>query len=564
MSAVSAVLDISSIASALVAVLVAGYVFRHRGSPVADAFVWTVTTLSLWAALLLLPGRFTIPSGSSVPGWELLVLARLFTSLAVPVLFYIYVRLYTGHNRYSDRKKIGVLFAPLGGACIFVALVSLARDLLPAPILGVVPATIVSAYLYVTVLLLLALYLLFRLAQRYREFSTTQATVLGIAVSLPYAVVFVNSLTEPTEGGGTVSILPVDISFAGFLIAGVAVTYATRSYPLFRPLPGAEYIAREEVIENLADGILILDRDERIIDMNATGSRLAQHAVDSPVGRPIGAVFDGLSRIPPDGVRRIDLRTPDGPRQFEASASPIQTGEEGSAGTTVRLRDITERETREQQLEVLTRVLRHNLRNDLDTILAYTNEIDDPAVRSQLRSTAEGLLEMGDKARDVEAVLAKADESRSVIDLADLLCTVTDRIETEHEGVTIDRSHPDTIPILSHRQLLDRLLTELLENGIEHNDSPSPRVTITVEFGSETVDIEIADNGPGIPDHERQVIEAGGETQLSHGTGLGLWLANWIAESLGGELLFPAEHSGAVVVVRLHSVRVEPDTNLDS
>jgi signal transduction histidine kinase len=560
MSALPLVLDASSIASALVVVLVAGYVSRYRGSPVADAFVWSVVSLSLWAVLLLVPGRFGIPSGSSVPGWTLVELGRLFTSLAVPVLFYIYVRLYTGHNRYSDRRKIGVLFAPLGGAILLVGSVSLASDSLPSLVLGVVSATVVSVYLYVTVLLLLALYLLLRLSQRYREFSTAQAAVLGIAVSFLYAVVLANNLTEPTEGGGTVSLLPVDISFAGFLVAGVAVAYATRSYPLFRPLPGAEYIAREEVIENLADGILILDRDERIIDMNATASRIAQHAVDSPVGRSAGAVFDGLSRVPPDAVRRIELRTPDGPRQFEVTASPIQTGEDEPAGKTVRLRDITERKTREQQLEVLTRVLRHNLRNDLDTALAYTNEIDDPEIRAQLRSPIEDLLEMGDKARDIEAVLAKANEPRSVIDLGDLIQTAADRVESDHEAVTIDISDPGRVSILSHRQLLDRLVTELLENGIEHNDSPSPRITVAVDSGDDTVEIEIADNGPGIPDNERRVIEAGSETQLAHGTGLGLWLANWIAESLGGELLFPEERSGGVVVVRLHSVRARSTT----
>jgi signal transduction histidine kinase len=553
------VIDSLSVASALFVMLVASYVIRHRESPVAEAFAWSVVSLSLWAVLVLLPGRFFIPPGSSIPGWALVELVRFFISLTAPVLFYIYARLYTGHNQYSNRRKIAILLAPLAGAFAVVAPVALVRHLLPAPVFAIVSAISVSLMIYVAVLLLLALYLLFALSQRYRELPTAQAVVLAVAISAPYVVVFVNSLSEPTEGGETVSILPVDVSFVGFLITGVAVTYATRSYPLFRPLPGAEYIAREEVIENLADGILILDREERIVDMNATASRIAQHAVESPLGRPVGAVFDGFSRLSPDGVRRIELRTPDGPRQFEVTASPIQTGEDGSTGKTVRLRDITERETREQQLEVLTRVLRHNLRNDLDTVMAYTNEIADPEIKSQLRSTAEGLLDMGDKARDVEAVLAKANEPRSEVAFVDLLHTVADRVQAEHEGAIIDCTHPETVSILSHRQLLERLLTELLENGIEHNDSQSPQVAITVEtLAEDTVEIEIADNGSGIPPHERQVIEAGSESQLSHGTGLGLWLANWIVGSLSGELSFPENRSGGVVVVRLHSVQLPP------
>ena len=560
MTAVPVVLDVSSIVTAFLVVLVASCAFQHRGTTVADAFAWSVLSLSLWAVLHLLPGTFLLPSGSSVPGWALLDLSRLVTSLLTPVMFYVYVRLYTGHNRYNERRKLGILLAPLGGATLLVGLVTLARDLLPPLVLGVVPATIASVYLYVTILLLLAVYLLFRLSQRYRAVSTAQVASLAVGVLAPYAVVFVNSLTEPTEGGDTVSLLPVDISFAGFLIAAVAVTYAIRSYPLFRPLPGAEYIAREEVIENLADGILILDRDERIVDVNATASRITQHAVDSPVGRPIASVFDELSRVPADGVRRVDLQTPDGPRRFEVTTTPIQTGENGSAGKTVRLRDISERKTREQQLQVLARVLRHNLRNDLDTALAYTNEIEDPETRARLRSKVEGLLEMGEKARNVETVLSKANESRSVVDLGELIQSVAEQVEAEYEGASIDH-RADSVSIRSHRELLERLLTELLENGIEHNDDPSPRITITVDSPTdETVEIEIADNGPGIPDHERRVIESGGETQLAHGAGLGLWLANWIADSLGGELLFPSDRSGGVVVVRLQSVRPRSPT----
>jgi signal transduction histidine kinase len=546
----------------LVVVLVAGLVSRYRGTPVANAFVWSVVGISVWGVLLVLPGTFGLPSGSSVPGSELFELGRLFATLSVPVFFYLYARLYTGHTQYSTRRKVGFLFAPVVGTTLLVTLVLPVRDLLPALALGVVPVTVVGTYTYVTALLLLAVYLLFRLSQRYEEVSSIQVIALSVGVLTPYAVAVLDSLSEPTASGGTVSLLPVDISFAGFLLSSIAITYATHSYPLFRPLPGAEYIAREEVIENLADGIFILDRDERIIDMNATASQLTQYVDGSPIGSPISTVFEELSRVPSSGVRRITLQTAAGTRQFEVSTSPIQTNEEGAAGRTVRFRDITEQQTQEQQLEVLTRVLRHNVRNDLGTALAYTNEIADPEVRDRLRSQLEELLDMGDKARDVEDVLTKANESRSRVDLAELLSTVTHRVQAEYETATIDVSHPETVSILSHRQLLERLLTELLENGIEHNDSESPHVTVAVELRSEdSIEIEIADNGSGIPDHERQVIESGAETDLAHGSGLGLWLANWIAEALGGELSFPTERSGGVVVVRLSSVQPESSTD---
>lgn len=53
-----------------------------------------------------------------------------------------------------------------------------------------------------------------------------------------------------------------------------------------------------------------------------------------------------------------------------------------------------------------------------------------------------------------------------------------------------------------------------------------------------SVTIRIADDGPGIPVHEQTAILSGPETPLEHGSGVGLWLANWIAESLDSELAF--------------------------
>ena len=55
---------------------------------------------------------------------------------------------------------------------------------------------------------------------------------------------------------------------------------------------------------------------------------------------------------------------------------------------------------------------------------------------------------------------------------------------------------------------------------------------------TDTIVIEIADDGPGIPDAEIQPLEAGRETPLEHTSGLGLWLSQWIISLSGGTLSF--------------------------
>ncbi len=56
--------------------------------------------------------------------------------------------------------------------------------------------------------------------------------------------------------------------------------------------------------------------------------------------------------------------------------------------------------------------------------------------------------------------------------------------------------------------------------------------------------VEVSDNGPGLPEHERAVLFGDRPiTQLRHSTGLGLWLTKWILDCHGGELAYD-RHDG--------------------
>lgn len=65
--------------------------------------------------------------------------------------------------------------------------------------------------------------------------------------------------------------------------------------------------------------------------------------------------------------------------------------------------------------------------------------------------------------------------------------------------------------------------------------------------------MRIGDDGPGIPDHQRELIEQNvEESDLAHGNGLGLWLSKWIVEAYGGELHLPPTDDGEGAVVEFH------------
>jgi signal transduction histidine kinase len=101
---------------------------------------------------------------------------------------------------------------------------------------------------------------------------------------------------------------------------------------------------------------------------------------------------------------------------------------------------------------------------------------------------------------------------------------------------------------------------ELVENAIEHNDGPAPTAEITVEPGDEVVRVRVADDGPGIPETELEVLrDANAETPINHGQGLGLWLVYLTVQRSGGTIeLTESTSDGSVVTIELPTADEEP------
>ncbi|OYR69345.1 hypothetical protein DJ79_03005 [Halorubrum ezzemoulense] len=91
---------------------------------------------------------------------------------------------------------------------------------------------------------------------------------------------------------------------------------------------------------------------------------------------------------------------------------------------------------------------------------------------------------------------------------------------------------------------------ELLENVAEHTGS-DPVVKITVIKRNDSVVLTIADEGPGIPKEEEEVLVKGKEQPLVHGQGLGLYLAYWIVVTVGADIEVSGSESGTTIQIHL-------------
>ncbi|WP_224269279.1 PAS domain S-box protein [Haloprofundus salinisoli] len=256
-------------------------------------------------------------------------------------------------------------------------------------------------------------------------------------------------------------------------------------------------------------------------------------------------------------------------RMFEAVGVSL-LDDPAVEGIIISARDVTERHQYEQRLRVLNRVLRHDLRNDMNVVLGYADLLHEdpsaPEVREyaqKIQDRAASLADLADRTRLVDRTLNRASEEFGAVDVAKLV---------DEELVTARRTYPEatfTTSVSGEHWARgdDRIrvaVGNLLENAVEHNDRASPTVDVTVETAADDVgpfvEVSVADDGPGVPREERSVLESGVETPLEHGSGIGLWLVNWILAEADGELRF-ADNAprGSVVTLRLRGATPETD-----
>ncbi|MGQ4555294.1 ATP-binding protein [Halobellus sp. GM3] len=251
-----------------------------------------------------------------------------------------------------------------------------------------------------------------------------------------------------------------------------------------------------------------------------------------------------------------------------AEAVPSNDGD----GYVLYFVDVTRRRRRERQAEVLNRLMRHNVRNDLNLLRGYARTLsdhDDEAVvdaANVIDRIADRWLGLAGKVRQIERLFA---DEADTVRLRDVVAASRSAVEREWPSGRVDVE----LGVDPDREVSERLhvaLVELCENGIKHaveardgdqgspetrdgaQDAPEPvRVTVTVEPGSEPgwIVVRVADDGPGIPTHELTALRRDGETPLQHGSGLGFWLVRFVVQQLGGEVAAQSTADGAVTTL---------------
>ncbi len=256
--------------------------------------------------------------------------------------------------------------------------------------------------------------------------------------------------------------------------------------------------------------------------------------------------FDTL----PDGSQ-VEVVTADGERvPVEIHVKRVEV--DGSPHVFLVVRDVSTQLARREQLErateelaVLNRLLRHDIRNDMSVVLGWLDRLEqhvDPDHHDtveRIRSHGSHVVDLTKLARDyVEVITEEAEPELEPVDLHQTLTEELDACRSANDAVDAGlAAGAETDVSVQATPLLCSVFRNLLNNAVQHNDRAEPTVRVDATVTDDTVTVRVADDGPGIPDEEKASVFGRGEQGLdSSGTGIGLYLVDRLITQFGGDV----------------------------
>jgi signal transduction histidine kinase len=198
----------------------------------------------------------------------------------------------------------------------------------------------------------------------------------------------------------------------------------------------------------------------------------------------------------------------------------------------------------------LSAELAHELRTPLTSIqgsadLALLRGVPDDATRQDLEQISASAREMNavittllELARD-----ASPESRRRSCTVADLVPALVAAAHTVH---VVDRTRASAASISAPRDLVVRAIQPLVDNAVHHARST---ITLAAVDRPDTVELTVADDGPGVAAGLRDQVFEPGVTFREGGAGLGLGIARRVARSFGGEVTLAEQNGGGAAFV---------------
>lgn len=331
-----------------------------------------------------------------------------------------------------------------------------------------------------------------------------------------------------------------------------AMRQAKESLTIENRLLGYERKRMERVLDQLPDGILMLDRGGEISYLNRAAIGLLNMKPDGAAEHHAPQVPDeykeALLEAERSGRATLSKPSESQDRIIVITRIPMPATTGHTAGTLFTLRDTTAQRSAERaQTEFLSQVA-HELKAPLNTIVTYVEALADDALLSAderrefyntLNSEAHRMSQLINNLLQLSRIgLGNLSAKFAFVKTGDLVRIIGDslRAQAEGHGVLFKMHVPDNLPsIQGDKDLLGVAITNLVTNAIKYTPGGGSVQLTAVEAGG-SIGIEVTDTGCGIPEEfQEQVFERFARSDQEEvleksGSGLGLSLVREIAD----------------------------------
>ncbi|MFB6256227.1 MAG: histidine kinase N-terminal 7TM domain-containing protein [Haloplanus sp.] len=378
-----------------------------------------------------------------------------------------------------------------------------------------------------------------------------QAAALIVGMAAPW-------LTNVLYITGNLSTAGIDPTPVAFSVSGIAYLGALTRFRLFGTSPAPNRQAREFLFDRMGEGAIVVDRNDYLVDANDSCIEMLDVDPAEDIGTQASDIVPEYDRLPREGALSGHLRIDNGSgsHPYDVTVTPIENVRDTTIGRVVRFHDISSHLRQQQRLEVLNRVLRHNLRTETNVIHGHAAQFSGESAE-KIKERAFRVAELGRKGREAIEVFDTVRDEPDPESVTLMLAASVRSIREEFPNVTIDFQRPEAN--IAVAGVSGKAFSNLIRNAAEHNVGDDRHVRVAVRPDGDDVSVVVADDGPGIGEQDVVAIEQGSETALTHGSGLGLWIAKWATDVADGDIWFAEnEPTGTVVTVTVPILSKEP------
>ena len=417
----------------------------------------------------------------------------------IPPAFLVYTMEYTGHGKWVNRRNL-ILLTITPVIMLVLVFTNEFHGLVwsTAELVGDHPAELDKtfstgywAYIaYAYILILIGTILFVQMLRRGHHVYHWQVGILLIVI----VCVWLASVLEVTE---VVPFEHIDLTALGIAVAGLIIALNLVYLRMADIMP----VARGAVIDSMRDGVIVLDAENHIVDINPAAKQLMNSAAKI-VGQPIETVLPSWSDIHQNGTdTEIVINHNNENRTYDVTISQLTDWRGHIISRVVVLHDITDHVSLKEK-EVLLQEIHHRVKNNLQIVSSLlslqSTYIKDKKYAEMLKDSQNRIRSMAlihEKLYHSEN-LAYIDFDAYVKELVYGLIhlykvdTITVKIEVEDILLDINTAIPCGL-----------IINELVSNAIKHA-FPDGEGEIVIHFRSfnGAIQLLVSDNGIGIPD----------------------------------------------------------------